>query len=188
MRFQKNRNLRMGRIDAFKNLTWNSLGLSFLETNPISKGLAVTVSAVVLVVCTSCYNGSQTLIPREVFTPKEVSEGFVLKFQPKVDILFFIDHSGSMISYQTSLAKNIDAFVEAMEKNKFLDYHVGVLKIPDYNQEEDESSGRMTGNPPFVTRDTPEGLLKIKENIMGGLVGVELSFSSLLYFLHSMRV
>ena len=182
MRFQKNRNLKMG---VFKNLTWSNLSLSFLGTNPIAKGLVAIIYAVFLVVCTSCYNGSQTLIPREIFTPKEVEEGFVLKFQPKVDILFFIDHSGSMSSAQTSLVQNIDAFIEAMEKNKFLDYHIGVLKIPTFNEEEnDESTGRMIGDPHFVTRDTPEGLLKIKENIvMGGLSGNgdELFFSPLFF-------
>ena len=136
---------------------------------------------ILLITYVSCYNGDKALIPYQAFVPKEFEEGFVLKFQPRVDIVFFVDHSVSMFKYQSSLAKNVDRFTEAMEKNEFLDYHIGVLKIPELINEGDISSGVMVGDPYFITRNTPKGLTKLKEYIMGGTLGSgdELFFSPL---------
>lgn len=50
---------------------------------------------------------------------------------PKVDILFVIDNSDSMIHHQENLKKNMNRFVEAFEANKHLDFHIGVTAIWD---------------------------------------------------------
>ena len=114
--------------------------------------------------CASCYNGDGILIPRKIFVAKEFEGGFVLKFQPKVDILFFVDNSGSMGLYEKALAKNIDLFISAMGKDEVLDYHIGVLKIPaTYVVAKD--SGKLWGDIPFITRDTLEGLSKLKNTL-----------------------
>jgi len=49
-----------------------------------------------------------------------------VSFNPAVDILFIIDDSGSMSSYQKKLLANADLFIERFFKTKFIDYHVGV--------------------------------------------------------------
>ena len=147
------------------------------STNPITKGRAVTL-IVLFIACVSCYSGDRTLIPREIFVPKEFDGGFVLKFQPQVDILFFVDNSGSMDFYEEALAKNIDQFISAMGEAEFLDYHIGVLKIP-MGYELDKNSGKLWGNIPVITRDTPEGLFKLRNNFRSIVTGVFGGYSSM---------
>jgi hypothetical protein len=48
-------------------------------------------------------------------------------FDPRVDILFVVDSSGSMMSHQENLAKNIDLFVDKFVQAGTLDFHVGVI-------------------------------------------------------------
>lgn len=119
-----------------------------------------------LLFLTACYNGEKTLIPKQPFVPLEVEEGYNLVFQPKVDILFLVDDSGSMYSAQSQLAQNISLFTRAMEKNEFLDYHIGVITTsvgPAYSRQ----SGQLQGNPKFITRSTVNGLNLLERNIKG---------------------
>jgi hypothetical protein len=117
-----------------------------------------------MILSAGCYNGDKTLIPKQPFVPLEVEEGFSLIFEPKVDILFIIDDSGSMSTAQTKLAQNINLFTTAMEKNKFLDYHIGAITTsngPDYASK----SGYLQGKPTFVTRAMATGLRDLENNI-----------------------
>ncbi len=52
--------------------------------------------------------------------------GNVDSYNPEVDILFIIDDSGSMSSYQQRLAENADIFIERFFNARFIDYHIGV--------------------------------------------------------------
>ena len=47
-------------------------------------------------------------------------------YNPAVDILFIIDNSSSMESYQKLLAENISLFVDRFFDVDFVDYHIGV--------------------------------------------------------------
>ncbi len=116
---------------------------------------------------TACYDGEKTLIPRQPFEPLEVEEGFNLVFEPKVDILFLIDDSGSMSSHQKRVADNISLFTAQMEKNKFLDYQIGVISTTFDPIRVPEKSGALRGNPKFVTRDMPNGLKDLETTIRG---------------------
>lgn len=49
-----------------------------------------------------------------------------VSFNPAVDILFIIDDSGSMTTFQNELATNAELFIEQFFKTKFIDYHIGV--------------------------------------------------------------
>lgn len=118
-----------------------------------------------LAILTSCYNGDKTLIPRQPFEPVEVEEGYSLVFEPKVDILFVIDDSGSMSDAQSQLAQNISLFAQAMEQNKFLDYHMGVIST-SFGSTYEKQSGQLQGNPKFVARDTPDGLVRFQRTIL----------------------
>lgn len=130
-----------------------------------------------------CYDGDKTLLPKKPFEPVEVEEGFNLVFEPKVDILFLIDDSGSMSSYQQRVATNMRLFTAQMEKNKFLDYHIGVISTSYDNSK----SGKLQGNPKFIDRQMPNGLRDIENNIRNlGVSGsaTEMFFSPLYAAIH----
>ncbi len=70
--------------------------------------------------------------PPEVITPDDDNGGdFKIDFNPRVDILFVIDNSASMVDDQERLSKNIDRFVDAFAKNNLIDYHIGVVSVSD---------------------------------------------------------
>ncbi|MEM7646168.1 MAG: hypothetical protein AAF203_04600 [Pseudomonadota bacterium] len=58
-----------------------------------------------------------------------------VSFNPAVDILFIIDDSGSMDTYQRKLAENSKLFIDQFFKSKFINFHIGVttasVDIPD---------------------------------------------------------
>lgn len=61
------------------------------------------------------------------FLPTEKVQDNVQAFEPKVDILFVVDDSGSMGTHQNRLANNIDKFTSVFLANSVLDYNVGVI-------------------------------------------------------------
>ncbi len=111
-----------------------------------------------------CYSGESSLIPQRPFMAEEVTEGFNVRVEPKVDILFIIDDSGSMSSAQDKLAQNIQLFTSAMEKNQFLDYQVGVISS-SIGSSYPTRSGKLIGGIPLVTRKTPNGISVLPNNI-----------------------
>lgn len=52
-------------------------------------------------------------------------------FNPQVDILFVTDNSESMKSAQENLVKNLDRFTNGINKNKMIDYQIGVISTWD---------------------------------------------------------
>jgi hypothetical protein len=126
---------------------------------------------VIIQLLTACYNGESKLIPRELNDAQTVEEGFRLDVVPKVDILFVVDDSGSMREAQVRLAENMSLFTQAMEKNKYLDYHIGVIST-SFGGGYREKSGRLQGQPNFVTRSSLSGLRSLESSIIGlGLLG-----------------
>jgi hypothetical protein len=126
-----------------------------------------------------CYNGDKTLIPKVPFVPLEVEEGFNLVFEPKVDILFLIDDSGSMSSFQDKVAQNMKLFTDQMKKNKFLDYQIGVISTTYELPRQVDKSGKLQGKPNFVTRNTVDGLTSLEKNIRG--LGISGSASEMFF-------
>ncbi|MEK2644718.1 VWA domain-containing protein [Bdellovibrio sp. BCCA] len=98
----------------------------------------------------------KSVIPKEEFSekPKDFEA-----FNPKVDILFVIDSSGSMDSAQQNLSRNAFQFADAISKVSLLDYHIGVLTT-DMNDCRD-NCGKLQGFPAFLQKSTPDfvGLL-----------------------------
>lgn len=113
-----------------------------------------------------CYSGDKTLIPKPPYVPTEIEESYVLKFEPKVDIVFIIDDSGSMYTHQRNLSTNMGLFTAAMEKNKFLDYHIGVMSTSTSDGWYSYGTpGQLQGTPQYVSRDTNLGLRLLQQNI-----------------------
>lgn len=119
--------------------------------------------AVILMSAAGCYSGDQTLVPKPPPERKVIMEKYAVKYEPKVDILFVVDDSGSMGSHHRNLATNIDLFTNAMEKNKFLDYHIGVVST---STDKPALAGVLRGQPNFVTRTTDMGTQLIAKNIV----------------------
>lgn len=53
------------------------------------------------------------------------------RYIPKVDIVFIVDNSTSMLVHQTKLGEGIDQFVQAIANTKNIDFHIGVMQIWD---------------------------------------------------------
>jgi hypothetical protein len=92
-----------------------------------------------------------------------------IEVQPKVDVLFVIDTSESMLKHQENLKANIDRFVEAFKVNKGVDFHIGVISIWDSNRygkvvaapfplgklrglKDPQHPGEVVSGVPYVTR------------------------------------
>lgn len=61
---------------------------------------------------------------------------------PKVNILFVVDNSGSMQSYQDKMAKNMKLFSDRFFKNNRIDYRIGVVPIYDSKYLNDQTKYR----------------------------------------------
>ena len=55
-----------------------------------------------------------------------IKNGNVQIFNPKIDILFIVDDSGSMGSHQAHFSANSNLFIQEILKSSFIDYHIGV--------------------------------------------------------------
>lgn len=103
--------------------------------------------------------------------------------EPKVNILFVVDNSGSMQTYQEKMAKNIELFANRFFENPRIDYKIGVVPVYDSKYLNDKTVYRSglrkmnplgelvalkglsdsdTGHKLFITRETlnPKDVLK----------------------------
>ncbi len=115
-------------------------------------------------------------LEEKLFGEQVNSKGVTLDFNPKVDILFVVDDSGSMSSYQTQLSKNVEVLLKSIDKNQVIDYHLGVITS---NWPQDSwggvvnYGGRLVGGtgPHFVDRSTPGGVAMLKQYLVVGTNG-----------------
>lgn len=91
-------------------------------------------------------------------------------FQPKIDILFVIDDSGSMSEHQKNLSNNISKFADAIVRTTYLDYHVGVVTSSPKGYYPN-CCGKLVGTPLYVDRNTPNGIYQMASNILVGTGG-----------------
>ncbi|MBL7543330.1 MAG: VWA domain-containing protein [Bdellovibrionaceae bacterium] len=120
----------------------------------------------------------------------EVSEESPLP-DPKVNILFVVDNSGSMKDYQNKMAENIELFANAFFENTRIDYRIGVVPVYDSKYLNDEKvyakNGRRKMNPLgelvtlkdaagvtmpgelFITRATPSPKAVLKNTVTIGV-------------------
>lgn len=110
--------------------------------------------------------------------------------EPKVNILFVVDNSGSMKGYQAKMAANIQLFAETFFENSRVDYRIGVVPVYDSKYLNDKTvyatSGLRKMNPlgelvtlkgadgaeipgqVYITRDTPNPKEVLKNTVMIG--------------------
>jgi hypothetical protein len=133
----------------------------------------------------------QRQAPPEKFSEvtDEVTQEAILP-DPKVNILFVVDNSGSMKGYQAKMAANIQLFAETFFENSRVDYRIGVVPVYDSKYLNDKTvyvpSGLRKMNPlgelvklkgadgkeildhVFITRDTPNPKEVLKNTVMIG--------------------
>lgn len=133
----------------------------------ISRSIGVLCGLLLVAACTP--PTSKFLIPRPDPTQKvKDSHGDIkLIFKPTVDILFVIDDSGSMGAHQLNLSANIDLFTNGLGKTQILDYHIGVTTT-DFRG---RLSGALKGSPLVVDKNTPDGLIRLRSNLLVGTSG-----------------
>ncbi|MGE0762300.1 MAG: hypothetical protein AB7N80_03370 [Bdellovibrionales bacterium] len=121
-----------------------------------------TLTAVLLLISwnmVACQSDSDTLNPAPVNYGVESNsaEGVKIEINPRVDVLFVIDNSGSMKPHIANLTQNINRFVEGIGKNNLLDFHIGVTTVWDsrryghYDVEQNKVTG--AGIVPAIGRD-----------------------------------
>lgn len=110
----------------------------------------------------------KAIIPKEEFTEKP--KDFTV-FNPKVDILFVIDSSGSMDSAQNNLSRNAYFFADAISKMSVLDYHIGVVTTDMETYSCRSVCGRLQGFPTFVDKNTPDMVSKLSSRMIVGTDG-----------------
>ncbi|MFZ3228860.1 MAG: vWA domain-containing protein [Pseudobdellovibrio sp.] len=126
--------------------------------------------SIVLVVF-GCTDRSSQLVPLPVQTTEAVSQKPIdlVSFNPKVDILFVIDNSGSMGQAQANLSQNAVEFSNAITAMSILDYHIGVTST---DMDDCYSGcGNLLGKPFFVDKNTPNGAAALAKNMLLGTSG-----------------
>ncbi len=99
----------------------------------------IVLAAIALFAMVACQNDSPPLSgpPRAPISKIERApvdrpiQGLTIDMDPRVDILFVIDNSGSMEKHQQKLSANINRFVDALAKIKAIDFHIGYTVVHD---------------------------------------------------------
>lgn len=95
-------------------------------------------------------------------------------FDPKVDILFVVDNSGSMSTHQRNLAANVAKFTSTFTKSSVLDYNIGVLTTDMEGQSwgaRKACCGQLVGNVRVVNKNTPGADQILASNFVVGIDG-----------------
>ena len=145
-----------------------------------SHRLISRLSIAALVIATACAPESpksEKLKPWEP-APEKVKDdnpSRAMSVNPRVDILFVVDDSGSMDSKQKNLAGNLEQFTRGIERARIIDYHIGVISTTKEKPWGDEKrsawGGRLWGEPRFIDRSTDYMSIRLKKNLILGTSG-----------------
>lgn len=69
--------------------------------------------------------------PTQLHVDKSQGQSPKFELKSKVDIVFLMDNSESMLNEQDALIAGVDRFVDSFGENAFIDYRVGVLTVYD---------------------------------------------------------
>ncbi len=133
----------------------------------------------------------QRQAPPETFVAltAEVSQQASLP-EPKVNILFVVDNSGSMKNYQKKMSENIELFANSFFENARVDFRIGVVPVYDSKYLNDKTvyvpsgvrkmnalgelvglrdeAGSLIPNKLFITRETPNPKAVLKNTVLLG--------------------
>lgn len=101
---------------------------------------------------------------------RKISGGSTQESEAVVDILFVIDDSYSMDRHQANLSTNIYQFIDQLQQNQKLDFHLGVITTCD-DYFCPGMGGVLRGNVRVVTRQTPNLVDVLSRNLLVGTDG-----------------
>lgn len=153
-----------------------------------TRKIQVLALAALVVLGASCSQVSEKgAVPPNGPPQKKVTDhDETVSFNPKVDILFVVDDSGSMDSHQNNLSRNIRLFTQEIQKTTFLDYHIGVVTTSmdgasaRYCDRTGGYGARACGDGrlvryktqvPYVDNNTPNALSVLEDNLIVGTSG-----------------
>lgn len=113
------------------------------------KNLKFTIFACSLVFSACGSRNSDLQGSAEKFDSVTISSSLKTVSDPKVNVLFVVDNSGSMKGYQQKLSKNMRLFSERFFANSRIDYRIGVVPVYDSKYLNDQTvykSGRRQMN------------------------------------------
>jgi hypothetical protein len=133
----------------------------------------LSLVCILFLLAAACAKESPKLAPYIEKPPEKVKDiGTTISFNPRVDILFVIDDSGSMEAKQKNLAKNIELFTNNLASMALLDYHIGVITTTMGAWSGGKGGdGKLVGNPLYIERSTPMGIPALKRNLLVGTNG-----------------
>lgn len=144
------------------------MNVSMLK-NRVAVRFASAFAASVLVACAP---ESPKLAPYHPNVPEKVAEkGAKIRYNPKVDILFVVDDSGSMSTHQENLARNIQRFTNGIIRARALDYRIGVINSSFEDYYSTKPGGYLRGNPKVIERATENGAMYLARNLIVGTDG-----------------
>ncbi|MBV2167978.1 MAG: hypothetical protein KUL82_04645 [Bdellovibrio sp.] len=94
--------------------------------------------------------------------------GQSITYNNKVDILWIVDNSSSMLKHQQSLSAQVPDLVGKLNSLK-MDYHMAVVTTSMGGTNPD--GGRFIGSPKYVTSSTPDLINSLKDRMIVGEAG-----------------
>lgn len=132
------------------------------------KPVSATTQAIglwcLLLAMTGCQSQSFDL-PQE-----QQAFGQIVTYNNKVDILFMMDNSSSMLQYQNKFSLQVPQMLEKLNALK-LDYHIGVTTS---DMRTGATGGDLIGSPNFVTSATPDLINVLASRVKVGQTGSDL--------------
>jgi hypothetical protein len=152
--------------------------------------IRLSLSILALLTLSGCGSESPDLQAQPIATTSGTQSGGKAEevIEPKVDILFVVDNSGSMKDYQDKMAKNVELFANEFFDNARINYRIGVVPIWDSDYLNDKTvyrSGPRIMNPYaelvqlkglpeneqrrlYITRETPNPKEVLKQTVVLG--------------------
>lgn len=103
--------------------------------------------------------------------PSQDNFGQSVTYNNKVDILWIVDNSTSMLKHQQRLSDQIPELVTKLNSLK-MDYHMAVVTTSMGGDNPD--GGRFIGSPKYVTSKTPDLINNLKARMIVGEAGSNL--------------
>ncbi len=132
-------------------------------------------SVVLAVLLVGCQADPGPHLEERPLVELEKNLGPITSYNPAVDILFIIDDSGSMSSYQDRLAINAGLFMDTFLDAPFVDYHIGVTSSSAdfFNAGSKAPNGKLhqVQGLRFVTRETKDAQGILSDMLNLGISG-----------------
>ncbi|MGZ3773248.1 MAG: hypothetical protein ACXVCY_02225 [Pseudobdellovibrionaceae bacterium] len=126
----------------------------------MKKEFSSLVVAVISILTMACNQPVNFNLP-----PTSNNFGQSISYNNKVDILWIVDNSSSMLQHQESLNAQIPALVDKLNSLK-MDYHIAVVTTSMGGT--NPNGGRFIGTPPFITSATPDLLKSLSARMVIG--------------------